>query len=269
MANFVRNGSSISKQTLTVLANKALTVGLYGPINTYVTPNQELTVAINPASSTVTATPSKKAITANIREWTIKASASKTVTVEARAGTSVWDSFDLEVLPAAYALLTSDKRRFIADLASAGYAVAKQYRFPLSAMLACGCAESGYGTGKIYRRTGNPFNLQKPANWGEYPKCTTEMNNTENHAGQKASASPFCVAPNLKEAARMFCEWIAYFPAQGRVQELRAVAWNPKQFAADLYKVGFADNKKDKTALFAVLWSQFELGRFDSDDYRP
>jgi hypothetical protein len=262
MANFTLKGTPISKQRISALKNHTLTIGLWGPINTYVSPPAELDVVVNPSSRNYAVARSKKPITGSIREWTIKGTVTGSVTVEAKAGSDVWDSFDLDILPASYANLTPAKRKFIDDLAREGDEVARRYGFPLSAMLACACWESGFGTSTIYKRTGNPFNLQKPAGF-QYPKCQTEGNRTINKEDEKSKVSPFCIATSLSDAARMFCEWIAYYPNGSGSQQLRAVANKPKQFASDLYKVGFANSESGATLKFGELWEKYELGRFD------
>lgn len=264
MANFVMKGKRISKETISALKNRPLTIGLWGPLNTYVNPPKELEVVVNSSSGAATAEPSKKPITGNIREWVIKGTVAGTVKIEAKAGAEVWDSFDLDILPAAYVniLPFPEKPKFIKDLAHEGSANAKKFGFPLSAMLACACCESGFGTSPIFKRTRNPFNLQKPQKW-EYPKCTTEVNDTVNKEGEHSKPSPFCIATSLSDAVREFCEWIDHYPDAAKRQLMRSLANNPKEFAVNLYQVAFANSKKDRTTEYGVVWKDYELGRFD------
>ena len=48
----------------------------------------------------------------------------------------------------------------------------------------------------------------------------------------------------------------------GRDQLLKSRT-KPKEFAENLFLVGFADSKKALTAEFGVVWEKFGLGRFD------
>ena len=132
-------------------------------------------------------------IAANARKWQITGLASGVVRVEARAWgkSESWSWFELNVEPGFYQFLTPDKKKFIEDLAKAGKAMAKQYGYPLSAMLACACSESGYGSSEIYKKTNCPFNLQRPAAWS-YPNCETATSDTKGKFGSNdAQPAPF------------------------------------------------------------------------------
>jgi flagellum-specific peptidoglycan hydrolase FlgJ len=261
VAHFELDGKRISKQSLTLLKQQVLTVGLWGATNRLVNPPQELDVAANP-SGAVKLERSSLPITNMIRKWKITGVQAGVTTIVAKAGNGVWDSFELDVQPAAYKFLTKDKQQFIGNMAKAGGSKAKEFGYPLSAMIACACGESGFGTSGIFKRTGCPFNLQKPADW-EYPKCETEQQETENKPGEKAKPAPFCKAKDLSDAARLWCEWIAHFPRDAARRQLIDQRSNPKAFAESLFLVAFANSDKDRTKKFGELLEQYELRRFD------
>lgn len=261
MAHFEIQGKRISKQTKSALKNQQLVVGLWGPLNTFVNPSQEIDVIAVP-SSAARVERSSKPIDHNVRKWRITGLNSAKVKIQAKASNQTWDSFDLDIKPASYKFLTKEKQKFIEDMAREGKDVAKKYDFPLSSMLACACAESSFGTGNIYKRTGNPFNLQKPADWN-YPKCKTERHSTENKPGEKAKPSPFCIAKSLAEAARYWCEWIEHYPNRSNRDKLLAFRHLPKAFAENLFLVGFANSNRNATREFGTVLAQFELQRYD------
>jgi hypothetical protein len=150
---------------------------------------------------------------------------------------------------------------FIAKMAEAGQANAILYRYPLPAMIACACGESGFGTSLIYKVTGCPFNLQKPPEW-KYPMCKTIPLDTVNKPGEKAKPAPFCSAAHLGEAGRLWCEWIAYWPNKKARDALEALADDAIAFAAALHLVGFAASSKAATKKFGDLITERDLLRF-------
>jgi hypothetical protein len=261
MAHFEMNGRKISTQTIPAFKGVPLQASLWGPINTYVTPSQELKVVPNPLSA-VDVFPLAISKDQKVRKLQIKGKASGTVRIEAKAGDAVWDWFEIDIAPASYALLTKQQQEFIANMASAGSAKAAECGFPLSAMIACACGESAYGTSDIFNRTGCPFNLQKPADW-EYPKCETEEQATVSKLNQKAAPVSFCKAKSLSDAARLWCEWISHWPNESNKNTLLTLRRDPKAFAENLFLVGFADSKKAATKAFGTILEQFELRRFD------
>ena len=67
------------------------------------------------------------------------------------------------------------------------------------------------GEEKIFGRTGSPFNLQKPLDW-DYPHCETLPLDTKNKVGSDAvKPASFCIAKDLGDACRLFCEWVMHF----------------------------------------------------------
>jgi hypothetical protein len=259
MAHFVLKEKRISKQEIGLLKKDTVTVGLWGPMNTFVNPPKELEVVASPAGLV---TIEKGNRVGAVREWKIAGVAYGLARIEAKAGTQTWDSFHVDVVPRSYRFLTQEKRKFIAAMARAGRQKAKEYNYPLSAMIACACGESGFGTSAIYKRTGSPFNLQKPADW-EYPKCETEAHSTENKPGEAAKPAPFCKASSLNDASRLWCEWIAHHPREAARNQLLSLRDKPKDFAASLFLVNFANSSKVATKEFGVLLERFELQRFD------
>ncbi len=271
MANFQQMGRDISGQRVNALKMSPITVELYGPMNTYTSPSQELDVVATPADS-VKVERSLLPIRNQVRKWQITGRVSGTVRVEAKAWgkSETWSWFEMNVQPSFYQFLLPPQRQFIEDLAKAGKAAAKEYGYPLSAMLACACAESGYGTSDIYKATKCPFNLQRPDSW-TYPKCETLTADTKGKFGSNdAQPAPFCIAKDLADAARLWCEWIAYYPGSDGKQALNSgnsgvvsLRGNPRAFAINLYKVAFADSKSSETAKYGERWDQCELARFD------
>jgi hypothetical protein len=161
------------------------------------------------------------------------------------------------------AYIPNSKEDFIRKMAAAGSLYASMNDLPLQAMIACACEESGFGTSKIYLMTGCPFNLQKPAEW-KYPQCTIMKIGTVNKAGEKAKPAPFCVANTLEDAGRLWCEWILNWPNKSPRDTLLALRKIPKQFAVNLFLVGFAEGKKANTEKFAKLIDDCKLMEFDT-----
>jgi hypothetical protein len=159
------------------------------------------------------------------------------------------------------AYIPSSDDDFIDKMAEAGRANAVLYQYPLSAMIACACGESGFGTSLIYKVTGCPFNLQKPPEW-IHPVCKTIPLNTVNKPGEKPKPAPFCSAANLGEAGRLWCEWIAYWPNKKARDALVALAGDAVAFAAALHLVGFAASSKAASRKFGELIVERKLLRY-------
>lgn len=261
MAHFEIDGKRISKQKIPVLKQQHVTVGLWGAMNALVNPPRELEVIATP-STAVKLERSPLPIANSTRKWKITAVHATTVTVSAKAGNDIWDSFEVDVKPASYKFLLKEQQQFIDDMAKAGKAKAKEFGYPLSAMIACACGESGFGTSAIFKRTKCPFNLQKPADWA-YPKCEIEQHSTENKPGEVAKPAPFCKAKDLSDAARLWCEWIAHYPREAVRNQLLSFRADPKAFAENLFLVNFAASSKERTKKFGELLDQHELRRFD------
>jgi hypothetical protein len=268
MAHFELNGKRISNETIGLFKRERITVGLWGAMNTLVSPPVEIDVTASPSDG-ATAERSKLPIANKVRKWDLTGLKAMKVTIAARVGMQTWDSFELDVRPPSYKFLRKEQQQFIEDLANAGRARAKEFDLPLSSMIACGCGESTFGTSDIYKRTGCPFNLQKPADW-DYPKCDVEAHSTENKPGEDAKPAPFCKATNLAEAARLWCEWIVHYsevggkPTRGSARsQLLALRKDPKAFASNLFLVNFAASIRSRTEEFGNLLEQHELRRFD------
>ena len=87
--------------------------------------------------------------------------------------------------------------------------------------------------------TGCPFNLQKPADW-EWPKWPTLVSITgSDRPGGHHVTAPFCIANDLGDAARIFCEWIIHFRNVGNRRRLLSFSSNAREFARNLPLVGF------------------------------
>ena len=155
----------------------------------------------------------------------------------------------------------SDDDDFIESMGVGGAEMATVYGYPLPAMIACACIESAFGRSKIYQLTGCPFNLQKPSSW-KYPDCTVRWLQTINKPDEKAKFSPFCVAEDLDDAARLWCEWIYFYPNGSAKKAIEAQVGQARQFAAELWRVGFAASSKTATKKFADLIDSKNLMRF-------
>ncbi len=159
------------------------------------------------------------------------------------------------------AFIPKNPEEFIEKMAVSGKPWTDQYNYPLAALIACACGESAFGTSKIYKLTGCPFNLQKPSHW-KYPNCRIIHLKTINKEGEKPKLSPFCCAESLRDAARLWCEWIYYFPNTKKKVELEAFRNDAKLFASNLHLVVFAEAKKEKTQKFGDLITERNLLRF-------
>ena len=135
--------------------------------------------------------------------------------------------------------LTDQQTNFVVSLAAQGCFFTNKYNFPVAAMVACGCLESKFGTSELYVSTNCPFNLQKPPNW-QFPVCPVLLADTyKDREKTKKVTVQFCIAMDLGDAARLFCEWVANHPnIQGRNQ-LLAFRSSAKEFARRLPLVGF------------------------------
>jgi hypothetical protein len=152
---------------------------------------------------------------------------------------------------------------FIAAMAAAGAPSASKEDLPLPAMIACACLESSYGSSTIYLATGCPFNLQKPPEW-RYPKCEIKYLPTRNKDGEDPKPAPFCVATSLEDAARLWCEWIKYWPNRSPRDVLLSLSKQPVLFASNLHLVGFAEAKKSKCEQYGTLITQLGLLKYDA-----
>jgi len=293
MANFEIERKRVSEQTRIAQIRLSLNVKVWGYV-------PGLEVAVDPANSVtiiegiIYPDPSKQH---QIREYTLTPTISKFIRVMAKVNNTEWDWFKLDVINSgSFKNLTQEQQNFIEDLTVAGKEVARQYGYPLSAMIACACVESKFGLSEIYKTTKSPFNLQKPQGdpskhekkW-YWPKCDIVLLPTISKHGQtNAAPAPFCKAKDLKDAARLFCEWIDHYPGDGETPQecsdptqkqraaLLAYRNNPQAFAENLCLVGFADHVKERyvkgkdgkdhlvgTKLFGQIWTTYELGRFD------
>jgi len=137
------------------------------------------------------------------------------------------------------AYLELSKKAFAYNLAAKGRQYMDVYQFPVEAMVACGCFESGWGTSPFYLATNCPFNLQRPVNW-EWPHCDVyKSRTTGDRAGTQKYVTTFCKAIDLADSVRIFCEWIIHWPNSRQSGQLMAAKGNSKLFASKLPLVGF------------------------------
>lgn len=264
MAHFEMKRTRVSQRTITSLRGEAFKYELWGPFDRN---GDEVKVQLRPAAGAVNR---KRQLDDNRQHYELTCPGAARIRLVAMAGVDEWDWMEVDVVTKSWALfLDKDKQAFCEKMAAAAVKAAKENDLPLSGMLACAMSESLWGTSDIFKQTGCPFNLQRPDDW-VYPKCKTKPIGTKNKAGSDAVApAAFCCADSLEDAARLFCEWVTHFGESakpprtaGRDQLLKSRT-KPKEFAENLFLVGFADSKKALTAEFGVVWEKFGLGRFD------
>jgi hypothetical protein len=152
--------------------------------------------------------------------------------------------------------LTDDQKKFVVSLSTLGARWVLKSRIPVAAMVACGALESNFGTRGVYLKTGCPFNLQKPPSW-DYPHCKVLTSKTATDREEKHFVTTtFCIADDLGDAARIFCEWIDHWPNPGARNAVFLQRDNAKAFARSLPLVGFGvakvggGNQGDEYAAF-------------------
>jgi len=180
--------------------------------------------------------------------------------------------------------VNGNREQFLQKVAAACGPAVRQNGLPVSAMLACAAVESGWGTGTIYKETGNLFSMQKWP-WVKYPTTArTLWRDTviQTEPVRKTAKAPFNTAIDLADAGRQWCEWIASYgdadgppgnidpkakPAAhagaiGRRKQLLGMAGDPLQFARNLYLVSFGESAA-KGRIYAQVLSDNRLTRFD------
>ena len=182
---------------------------------------------------------------------------------------------------------TSEQYLFMDTLIVFGGPVAKTNDLPTSAMVACGIVESGYGritkddgTETIYKRTGCPFNLQRPS-WYAWVKCNTisirTCTATKVTDGKREciewKIAPFCVASGndegerLADSARLWCEWILGWPQKAVRDKMLSLRHKPEEFTLNLPSVGFGEASKhaeNSQKFLAALRKHAIVARCDS-----
>ncbi|MBL8176219.1 MAG: hypothetical protein JNK48_16190 [Bryobacterales bacterium] len=175
-----------------------------------------------------------------------------------------------------------DKESFFQRVNAEGSEIARRRPRPLpvSALLACAGVESGFGTGKIFKATGNLFSLQK---WPKVPFPSTALGtqwmttviSTNPH---KTALAPFNRAEGIADAVRQWCEWIEHYGEadgppgnqhggvynRGAVssrERLMTMVRNPAEFAGNLWLVSFGE--KQHAHVYAKVLTENNLTRFD------
>ena len=173
------------------------------------------------------------------------------------------------------------REEFLQIVYSEGGSIAKQAGLPVSGMLACAAAESGWGNGPIYLETKNLFSLQK---WPKvlYPKTARTLWRTTiiQTNPKKTALAPFNTATSYADAVRQWCEWILHYGAAdgppgnqegrqianqwavARRQKLMGMAGDAVQFARNLYLVSFGESHA-AAKLYADVLQENNLTRFD------
>lgn len=172
---------------------------------------------------------------------------------------------------------------FLQKVASECGPTVKANGLPVSSMIACAAVESGWGTGPIFKETGNLFSMQKWP-WVQFPTTPKTLWRTTviQTNPRKTAMAPFNTAKDYTDAGRQWCEWILHYGAAdgppgnisqkavptanagaiSRRARLMAMVGNPTEFAKNLYLVSFGE-----THAMGVLYSRVllenNLTRFD------
>jgi hypothetical protein len=185
-----------------------------------------------------------------------------------------------------------EAKAFIQKWAAEGAEVARNNSLPVSAMLACACAESAYGKGSIYLATQNPFSLQK------WPSTNFPVTHRIHWSQTQISTdpdrylrAPFNCAKDSPDAVRQWCEWILHYGAAdgppgnpdpkvhnvhsptliANRQKLLAVRDDGYKFCYNLPLVGFGENSTHAKRVasgqgYQRVYKQYSLGQYDRPD---
>ena len=185
--------------------------------------------------------------------------------------------------------LNPARAAFINDLAAKGGKVARANDLPVGAMLACASVESAWGTSKIYKSTGNPFNLQK---WPHTPYPHTNKTFWQDTGvivgpPEVLRKAPFNCATDLGDAVLQWCEWILHWgqaDGPGAIQMAKGAKDNPAaianrdllltyrknsaDFSKNLPLVGFGENatpalRQRSGAVYRQRLIDFALNTYD------
>ena len=108
MANFQKNGQNVHGTVLSVPAGSVYEIGVWGPLDIYVSPPRELDVVVSPPVAGVTVARAGMVPGQNVRIWRVSGLAKGSVVLEARNGSgAVWSQVTLQVGAAANAGGTS------------------------------------------------------------------------------------------------------------------------------------------------------------------
>jgi hypothetical protein len=100
VANFQKNGRNVHGEVLAVPAGAVYEIGVWGPLDTYVTPPRELDVVASPAVAGVRVERGSMLTGQNVRVWKVAGLKSGSVTLVAKNGAgAVWTQVTLAVGP--------------------------------------------------------------------------------------------------------------------------------------------------------------------------
>jgi peptidoglycan hydrolase-like protein with peptidoglycan-binding domain len=172
---------------------------------------------------------------------------------------------------------------FLKKVATECGPIVKENGLPVSSMVACAAVESGWGTGKIFKDTGNLFSMQKWP-WVQFPATPKTLWRTTviQTNPRKTAMAPFNTAIDYADAGRQWCEWVLHYGASdgppgninqkarpadnawaiGRRSRLVSMAGNPTEFARNLYLVSFGETHA-MGELYARVLLENKLTRFD------
>jgi hypothetical protein len=104
MANFQKHGKNVHGAVLTVPPGSVYEIGVWGPLDTYVTPPRELDVVVSPPNSAVKVVRAGMVPGQNVRVWRVSGLPTGSTVLEARNGSGgVWSQVTLQVGAAASA----------------------------------------------------------------------------------------------------------------------------------------------------------------------
>jgi hypothetical protein len=220
MAHFTFQGDRISGKTMSVGKDIVLSIGLSGPMNTFVTPSEELEVTANPSIGIVTVTKSSEPIKNTIRIWEIKGIVPGTTKLEAKTRGEVWDSITVNVVDNAQVM-------FIQNLFVEAADIALKFKLPISIMIAQACLESDFGRNPRARTNNTLYGITKRSELSQgkerdwYPTCRTIILSPtlvdEKIDGVKTGKlklvnDRFCGAVSFREAVQIWGEYVTHHP---------------------------------------------------------
>lgn len=219
MAHFTFQGDRISGKTMSVGKGIVLSIGLWGPMDTFVTPPVELEVTANP-SGIVTVTKSSEQIKDNIRIWEIKGIIPATAKLEAKTRGAVWDSITVKVVDSAEVM-------FIQNLFVEAADIALKFKLPISIMIAQACLESDFGKHPRAKANNTLYGITKRSELSQgkerdwYPTCRTiipsptlvdEIIDGKKTGKLKRVMDRFCGAVSYREAVQIWGEYVTEHP---------------------------------------------------------
>ena len=274
MAHFIQSGKRLSGQTFRITKGRRIRFGIWGPINTLVTPQKEVViVSADPNIASVWS--SNESITNNIRSWFVQGNNEGSTQLYIRPSlnsSEIWDTVSVEVLK------ETAQEAFINRVATEGESTTRRYGMPMSIMIAMAAKESGWGTGP-HMDINSLFGITKhpqlgrpgsgmPNDW--YPACNEiDIRKTPSIKGKPSQPDYFCKARNYQHAVEIWCQNVKQHPNMGSYQSLfKGGPWSEpqlRQLAQAAHSVvGFGKGNGQYGSEVMTIVSNFRLREFDS-----